>query len=94
MEVPVLLFSRPGRKNTDAALKASKRRVEELGLRVVVVASSTGRTALRAAKAFSGYELVAVTLQAGRWKVYAPPEAKLVEKLRAAGVRVLTYTLP
>ena len=92
MEVPVLLFSRPGRKNTDATLKASKRRAEELGLRVVVVASSTGRTALRAAKVFPGYELVAVTLQAGRWKVYAPPEAKLVKKLRAAGVRVLTCT--
>ncbi len=92
MELPLLLFPRPGRKNTDATLRAAKRRADELKLDTVIVATSTGRTALKAAEVFAGHKIIAVTLQAGRWKVYVPPDPKLVEKLRSAGARVLTCT--
>ena len=92
MQATLTLFSRPGRKNTNATLEAARRRADELGLKTVVVASSTGWTGLKAAKVFSGYEIIAVTLQAGRWKVYVPPDPKLVKKLHSSGVRVLTCT--
>ena len=47
---PTIHFGRPGKTNTQATLKAALRRCEERGLRHVVVASTTGSTALKLAK--------------------------------------------
>ncbi|MBM4046331.1 MAG: hypothetical protein FJ279_14565 [Planctomycetes bacterium] len=64
---PLLLFDKPGPTNTSAVLEAVRARVAELGIRHVVVASSTGGTALRFADALkdAGAAVVCVTAHAG-----------------------------
>jgi len=57
----------PGRANTDTVIAAVKRRVRELGIRHVVVASTSGETAVRMARALKGTRthVVGVTYHAG-----------------------------
>jgi len=52
-----------GEVNTGAVLRLARKRCEELGLRSVVIASETGRSALKALEAFRGLDarLVVVT---------------------------------
>ncbi len=52
-----------GEANTDAVLRLARQRLEELGLRSVIIASETGRSALKALEAFRGLDvrLVIVT---------------------------------
>jgi hypothetical protein len=90
----VLLFEEPGPQNTQATLEAARDRAKELGITSVVLATSTGQTALKAAEVFAGTDisLFAVTLHAGRWEVYCPPDLETVEKAMAKGVRFLTAT--
>ena len=58
----------------------------------VVVATTTGATALSAAKAMSGCKIIGVTLQAGTWAKYAPPDPTIVAEAEKAGVVFLTAT--
>ena len=44
------LFSEPGRQNTEATLQAARERALELHLKKMVLATSTGETALHAAQ--------------------------------------------
>jgi len=90
----MMLFEEAGPQNTRTTLEAARTRARELGIRCVVVATSTGRTALEAADVFagSGVSLFGVTLHAGRWKVYCPPEPDTVAKATAKGVKFLTAT--
>jgi hypothetical protein len=89
-----LLFEKPGRKNTRATLEAARQRAEELSIRTLVVATSTGETALRAADAFAGTDvtIVGVTLHAGLWEKYTRPDARKVKRAESKGVRFLTAT--
>ena len=48
-----LMFDDPGPQNTDATMGAALRRLKELGLGTVVVASDTGKTARAALTAFA-----------------------------------------
>ena len=43
----IIYFERPGRENTDAVVRAVKRRVKDLGIKYVIVASDSGETALK-----------------------------------------------
>jgi hypothetical protein len=45
MRKDIFYFEKPGKQNTDETLRLAIRRAEELGLRYIVVASSTGDTA-------------------------------------------------
>ncbi|MBI3946214.1 MAG: hypothetical protein HY321_09870 [Armatimonadetes bacterium] len=94
IERKLILFEKPGPECTGQALRAAAERARELGIRDVVVASSTGQTALRAADAFAGQSpnLVAVTLMAGVWKQYGGPDPEKVRQAEAKGVRFLTAT--
>ena len=49
-----LYFKRPGPRNTDAVLEAVKRRVGELSIPTVVVATCSGKTGLRALEVLGG----------------------------------------
>ena len=60
-EWKTVYFEQPGRDNTDLTLQLAKARAERLGIRNVVVASTTGATAVRASGVFKGYNLVVVT---------------------------------
>jgi hypothetical protein len=54
-------FEKAGPENTEETLKLAKMRAEELGIRNVVVASTTGETGVKASKVFKGYNLVVVS---------------------------------
>ena len=89
-----LLFDKPGGENAQATLEAARQRAEELGVRHLIVATSTGETALRAAEVFAGTDMsiVGVTLHAGLWEKYTAPDAEKVEQVESKGVRFLTAT--
>ncbi|MCK4300659.1 MAG: hypothetical protein KAX80_14045 [Planctomycetes bacterium] len=90
----ILLFDEPGVGNTRATLEAARRRAEELGMTSLIVATSTGETALRAAEVFAGTDvsIVGVTLHAGLWKKYTAPDPEKVSQAESKGVRFLTAT--
>ncbi|MCC6446397.1 MAG: hypothetical protein IT210_23470 [Armatimonadetes bacterium] len=93
-EQTMLLFDKPDKNCTRATLEAAAKRAKELKIREVVIATTTGRTALEAADAFAGQEaaLVGVTLMAGVWATYSPPDADLVRQAMGKGVVFLTGT--
>ena len=96
-ERPVMLFDEPGEQNTSAVIAAAKRRAGELGIAEIVVATTTGKTALATARAFAGtggqaVKVVGVTLQAGLWAKYAGPAPAVVREAVAEGVTFLTAT--
>ena len=86
-------FEAPGQQNTDAVLKTAREYAEELGVRDVVVASTTGETGVAAAKLFEGFNLVVVTHHAG---FSTPGVQEMTEENRqellASGAKVLTAT--
>lgn len=94
MRGEVVLFEKAGPGNTEATLQAARRRAGELGIKAVVLATTTGATAVKAAEIFAdaGVKIIAVTLMAGVWKKYAPPDLALVKQAEEAGVRFLTAT--
>ena len=61
MELKTVYFENPGSENTEAVLGIAKRRAEELGIKTILVASTTGDTVAKAMEAFSGFKIIAVT---------------------------------
>ena len=91
MEETVLYFESPGPANTEATLRASAVRAEELGIAQVVVATSTGKTAVLAEDAFpAGTTIVGVTLQRGLWEKYVGVDPELARQAEERGIRLLT----
>ena len=90
--VKQLLFDDAGGKNTDATLVAAAERASALSLQQAVVATTTGATALAAKRAMPKAKVVGVTLQAGTWAKYAPPDPSIVEEAEKEGVTFLTAT--
>ena len=60
MECKITYFGQPGRQNTDLTLKLAKERAEQLGIKNIVVASSTGFVGTKASEIFKGYNLIVV----------------------------------
>jgi hypothetical protein len=90
----ILYFSKAGKANTDALLKAARSRTAALGIRQLVVASTHGFTAHRAKSAFAGtgVEVIAVTIAAAYdTEGWTMTDAERT-RLRRAGVTVLTGT--
>jgi len=90
----MLLFEEPGLKQTEATLRAARQRAVELGIKAVVLATSTGRTALAALDVFegTGVRIIGVTLQAGLWNTYVPPDPKKIGAAEQRGARFVTAT--
>ncbi|MEN6610843.1 MAG: pyruvate kinase alpha/beta domain-containing protein [Methanoregulaceae archaeon] len=88
-------FDSPGPANTEDAARIAVERAGELGIKIVVVASSSGETAKKFFSAMkgTGLSLVVVTHVMGFSK---PGEWEFSEKtagdLRAQGVRIVTGT--
>ena len=61
MESKTVYFENAGRENTEAVLRIASKRAEELGIKTILVASSTGDTAVEAADICKGLKVVAVT---------------------------------
>jgi hypothetical protein len=58
--LPTIYFDRPGRINTATLIATVKQRASDLGIRHVVVATTTGDTAVKLAKAFAGRKVKVV----------------------------------
>ncbi len=65
MEAKIFYFSKPGQQNTEDVLRIAKNRADELGIKTIIVASTSGETAARASEVFSGIKVVAVSHQTG-----------------------------
>lgn len=94
LEAEVVYFARQGPRNTERTLNIARKRAQELGIRDIVIASTHGGTALKAAKAFKGMKvnLVAVTISEGFIKEGWTMTRSERRKVEAAGIRVLTCT--
>jgi len=86
-------FEKPGPKNTKETLKLAKERAEELGVKNIVVASTTGETGVKASEAFKGYNLVVVTHVTGFTKPniqqFHPKNRSIIEN---NGAKIITTT--
>lgn len=91
MQTPVTYFERPGRENTEETLRLARLRAEALGLKHVLVATTTGATGQRAGEVFQGLHVVAVTHSTGFAR---PNEQELMpehrQAMRELGVDILT----
>ncbi|AGK61903.1 hypothetical protein Asulf_01937 [Archaeoglobus sulfaticallidus PM70-1] len=63
-------FEKPGKQNTERTLELAVKRAEELGIRYIVVASSTGETALKLIELVEGKNIkpVVVTYHRGFYR--------------------------
>ncbi len=92
MQGSIVYYEKRGRENTGQTLQLARRRAEELGITHVVVASTHGSTALKAAEVFQGSQaaLVAVSISqafdAEGWTMSAAER----RRVREAGVLLLT----
>ncbi len=105
VERTVIYFGHCGEANTEKVLTAARRRCEETGIGTVVVASETGRSALRALEVFEGSptRLVVVThYPATTWGpkgripigISRPEYSDTLMRLREGGVKVVQGTRP
>lgn len=94
----ITYFERPGPENTDGVLEAVKERLAGSGIGCLVVASESGRTALRAAEVLKGLgvRIVCVTCYRGyqealgrRWPSVS---GAVREKLEGCGVEIVERT--
>ena len=77
----------------NSVLNAAKKRAEELGIRSVIVASTSGETGVKVAEMFRGYNVVVVTHSTGFTGLDVQeltPENR--ERILKAGGKILTTT--
>lgn len=93
MEERIVYFSSTGRENTEEVLGIVKRRAEELNIKSIVVASTSGNTAVRAVEVLEGIRVIAVSHATG---MREPNFQEFVEenrqKFESNGGIVLTTT--
>jgi uncharacterized protein len=95
MEAKVLYHEKAGVQNTEPTLAAAQRRAAERGIRQLVVATTTGQTALACAERMPEMErIVGVTMHAVDEEIFVErpsgrvraPDPETMEKARARGV--------
>ena len=88
-----IYFSQTGKENTPEVLEVAYRRAIELGIKSVIVATTTGDSGAKAAVRFNGFNVVAVTHSTG---FKAPNDQQLTQENRLiieqAGGKILTTT--
>jgi len=93
MEIESVYFPEPGSANTEKTLAIAKKRAKQLGIKTIVVASTSGETGVKAVKVFANYKVVVVTHAAG---FPAPDVQELTQQNRAKiverGGTILTAT--
>lgn len=84
-------FDKGGPEHTQATLEAAKERAAELKPEAVIVTSSSGKTALEAARIFAGTgaRIIAVPFQKHRWDKHTPLDPELAAGCRELGVEFL-----
>jgi len=61
MELKTVYFESPGEENTDEVLRIAGERAKEMGINTIVIASITGKTAVKAMEALTGFRVIIVT---------------------------------
>ncbi len=94
MELKTTYYDKPGGdENTASTLALARERAAALGIKTVVVASTVGKTAVKAVEAFQGFKVIVVTHTAGfrepNTQEFTEENRKLVE---AKGGIILTTT--
>ena len=87
-------FDQAGEINTEKTIELATQRCKDLDIKHIVVATSTGKTALKVADKLEGQDvkIIAVTLHAGTWEKYVAPDRDNVKIAEAMGVKFLTCT--
>ena len=75
-----IYFLEPGSKNTEKTFEVAKRRAEELGIKTIILASTSGETGVKAVNAFANYKVVVVTHTTG---LQAPDVQELTPQNKA-----------
>jgi hypothetical protein len=95
MEKPILYLDSVGETNTDAVVGAAAKRAAELGITHIVVASTSGKTALKMAEAVkgTGVKVIGISHQYGQkekgeWEV----EEEYKQKLEELGAVITTQS--
>jgi uncharacterized protein len=95
MEKSILYFDSVGEENTDVVIESAARRAKELGISHIVVASTSGKTALKMAESVkgSGIKIIGVSHQYGQkekgeWEV----EEEYKKKLEELGAVIITQS--
>jgi len=91
METKNTVYFNNSEATTEKAIEAAKQRAIELGIKYVVVASSSGATGLKVAEAFqdTGVKVIVVTLFAIS---SSKPKAETIEMIKEMGGIVVTST--
>jgi len=89
--VPTVYFDEPGRDNTTRTLEIARLRAEQLNVRRILVATTTGATGVTAGEVFAGHDVVAVTHSHGfRGPHISELSPEHLSAMEEAGVSVLT----
>jgi hypothetical protein len=90
-EKTITYYDSPGEADTEATFLRAKERAESLGIRDVVVASTTGRTGARACHVFTGFRLTVVRHHTG---FQTPGSQQMTPEneraILASGARIVT----
>ncbi|MDO8472460.1 MAG: pyruvate kinase alpha/beta domain-containing protein [Dehalococcoidia bacterium] len=93
IETTTVYFAKPGKDNTEKTLALARKRAEELGIRTVLVATTDGDTAAKAARTFAGFQVVAVSHSHGFKKENASGiTAENRSAIESSGIALLTTT--
>lgn len=88
-----MYFEGPGKTNTEETLKRAFERAIALGLNEVVVASTTGDTAIKAAEVFKKFTITAVSYHCGFKKPFeSVMDPGVRNDLLARGINVISAT--
>lgn len=87
----ILYFDVPGKQNTMETMRAAVERAKNLGIKDIVVASTTGESGVKACELFRGCNVVVVTHHVGFEKPGVPQLLKSnEEKIKSLGGKIFT----
>lgn len=91
ISVPCIYFRKPGRKNSRRTLEIATKRAEELNIRNIVVASTSGEIGLMASRLIKSRNLVIVTHSTGFLKPdFQQLQPELRQQIEKNGAKILT----
>ncbi len=93
MELKTVYFDDVTKNNTEETFRLAKKRAEELGIKSVVVASTSGETGAKASAYFKGFNLIVVGLPVGLREanvaLFSEEKRKIIES--AGGKVILAF---
>src|SRR3989304_658148 len=90
-EKQIVYYENPGEDNTETTLLRAKERAEELGIQDVLVASTTGKTGVKASEILKGFRLTVVRHHSGFQSPGSQQMTKENEEiLLASGAQIVT----